>query len=114
MRKSCDLGSWREDGKPEYISIVDQNHPIAAGVRNFTIPHTEMYDEPFDVPEPDAVVFESRWDNGERFRSGCCWKGGKGRVFYFRPGHETYPIMTDENVRLILRNGVAWAARNNC
>lgn len=114
MRKSCNLGSWREDGKPEYVSIVDPDHPIAAGVCNFTIPNTEMYDEPFDVPEPDAVVFESRWDNGERFRSGCCWKVGRGRIFYFRPGHETYPIMSDKNVRLILRNGVAWAARNNC
>ena len=70
-------------------------HPIAAGVsEHFDIPQTEMYGEPFHVPTPDEVIFEEKWDKGEHFRSGCVWRLGKGKVFYFRPGHETYRVYT--------------------
>jgi trehalose utilization protein len=90
---------------------LDPNHPITLGVpRIFEIPHKEMYDEPFHVPEPDEVILEERWGDGEWFRSGCLWTLGKGRVFYFRPGHETYPVFKQEPVLRILSNAVRWLA----
>jgi trehalose utilization protein len=69
-----------------------------------------MYGEPFAVPTPDEIVFISWFEGGEVFRSGCTWKRGNGKIFYFRPGHEAYPIYYNKNVRLVLRNAVRWAA----
>ena len=72
--------------------MLRPDHPIAAGIpAEFELPQTEMYDEPFHVPEPDEVILEERWASGEWFRSGAVWKLGRGKVFYFRPGHETFP-----------------------
>ncbi len=105
------LGAWREDGQPERVRIAAPDHPIARGLTDFILPRTEMYSEPFNVPEPETVVLESTWEAGERFRSGCAWTAGSGRVFYFSPGHETYPIYYDGNVQRVLRNAVLWAAR---
>ena len=47
---------------------------------------------------------------GEVFRSGCCFNRGHGRIFYFRPGHETYPTYYDENVIRVITNAVRWCA----
>ena len=89
----CCFPAYRNDGKPSQIRVLRPDHPIVAGIpQEFELPHTEMYDEPFHVPEPDDVVLEERWATGEWFRSGAIWKLGQGRVFYFRPGHETFPI----------------------
>ena len=89
----CIFPAYRNDGKPGHLHTLLPEHPIAKGIPvDWDLPQTEMYDEPFHVPTPDAVVFEEKWDAGEHFRSGCVWQVGKGRVFYFRPGHETYPI----------------------
>ena len=67
-------------------------HPIAAGLGEyFEIPHEEMYGEHFDIPDPDELVFVSWFQGGEVFRSGCCYYRGEGKIFYFRPGHETLP-----------------------
>lgn len=107
---SCDLGSWKEDGAPESLQVVDTTHPIAVGVSDFVLPQTEHYGEPFDVPEPLTVVLRSTWEDGTWFRSGCVWKSGNGTIFYFRPGHETYPIMADANVQKIIKNGVRFLA----
>jgi len=74
------------------------------------IDRTEMYGEHFDIPQPDELVFISWFQGGEVFRSGCCWHRGKGKVFYFRPGHETYPIYYNEQVLRVIYNGVKWAA----
>lgn len=103
---SCSLGSWKESGKLEHIHVVSQNHPIAEGVSDFILPESEQYGEPFDVPEPDEVILKSTWEDGTWFRSGCLWQRGRGKVFYFSPGHETYPNMYDPNVRRILTNAV--------
>ena len=67
-----------------------------------------MYGEPFHVPPPDDVVFEEKWDKGERLRSGCVWRVGKGRVFYFRPGHETYPVYKQAEPLRVIENAVRW------
>lgn len=109
--KPCDLGGWREKGEWEKIEVVAPDHPIAKGISDFTLPHTEMYKEPFVIPEPETVIFRSTFQGGEWFRSGVTFTFGKGRVFYFRPGHETYRIMRDKNVQKVLYNGVLWVAR---
>lgn len=111
MGTTCSL-RWREAGEIERLWCVDPGHPIADGLTDefFELPHTEMYGERFDIPTPDELVFISWFEGGEVFRSGCTWRRGKGRVFYFRPGHETFPIYYDANVRRVLANGVAWAA----
>jgi trehalose utilization protein len=110
MGTSCEL-KWREAGEKERIWVVEPGHPIAEGLGEyFEIPHTEMYGERFDVPVPDALVFISWFQGGEVFRSGCCYQRGKGKVFYFRPGHETFPIYYQPEVLRVVTNAVHWAA----
>ena len=107
----CVFPAYRGDGKPSHVRTLLPEHPIAKGLpAAFDIPHTEMYDEPFHVPAPDEVVFEERWDAGERFRSGAVWKLGKGRVFYFRPGHETFDVYRQPEPLLIVENAARWLA----
>lgn len=109
---ACVFPAWRADGAPSHVKTLLPGHPIARGLpEHWDIPQTEMYAEPFHVPEPDEVVFEERWDKGEHFRSGCVWRVGKGRVFYFRPGHETYPIYRQTEIVQVLENAVRWLAK---
>ena len=109
MGTSCSL-TWREAGEKERLWVCNPGHPITAGIdKYFELPNVEMYGEPFGIPTPDEQVFISWFEGGEVFRSGCTWKRGQGKIFYFRPGHETYPIYHDRNVRLVLKNAVRWA-----
>jgi trehalose utilization protein len=104
----CVFPGYRADGAPSHVTTLLPNHPIAAGLPlHWDIPQTEMYDEPFHVPARDEVIFEEKWDLGEHFRSGV-WKVGKGRVFYFRPGHETYPIYKQAEPLRVIENAVRW------
>lgn len=106
---NCCFPAYRGDGKPSTMRVLLPDHPIAKGVpAEFTIAHTEMYNEPFHVPPPDAVVLEERWATGEWFRSGSVWNVGKGKVFYFRPGHETYDVYHNPTVLLVLENAARW------
>jgi trehalose utilization protein len=110
MGTSCDL-KWREVGERERLWVVEPGHPIAAGLGEYIeIPHAEMYGERFDIPAPETLVFLSWFEGGEVFRSGCCYRRGKGKVFYFRPGHETYPIYYQPEVQRVIANAVRWAA----
>jgi trehalose utilization protein len=107
----CVFPSWRADGAPGRVTTLLPAHPIAAGLpEKWDVMNTEMYNEPFHVPEPDAVVFEERWDKGEHFRSGCAWQVGQGRVFYFRPGHETYAVYRQINCLKVIDNAVRWVS----
>ncbi|MFI5459842.1 MAG: ThuA domain-containing protein [Isosphaerales bacterium] len=107
----CCFPAYRGDGKPSSVRVLRPDHPIAEGIPpEFELPHTEMYDEPFHVPEPDEVILEERWATGEWFRSGAIWTLGRGRVFYFRPGHETFPIYKEPIPLKILTNAVRWLA----
>lgn len=102
---------WREAGEKERIWLVDPGHPIAEGLPEyFEIPHEEMYGEHFDIPAPDSLVFISWFTGGEVFRSGCCWTRSKGRIFYFRPGHESFPTYKQKEVQQVITNAVRWAA----
>lgn len=110
MGTTCNL-KWREIGEKERLWVVSPSHPIAEGFGEyFEIEHEEMYGEYFDIPEPDDLVFVSWFQGGEIFRSGCCYNRGKGKVFYFRPGHETYPTYYNPDVLRVITSAVRWAA----
>ena len=107
---SCAL-CWREAGERERVWVVDPGHPIAEGIdRCIELENSEMYGEPFGIPTPDELVFLSWFQGGEVFRSGACWRRGSGRIFYFSPGHEAYPIYHDPQIQQVITNGVRWAA----
>src|SRR5690606_32910901 len=109
MGTPCAL-KWREAGERERLWVVNPRHPIAEGLGEyFELEHEEMYGEPFTVPEPLETVFISWFQGGEVFRSGLTYRRGAGNIFYFRPGHETYPTYHDKNVGTVLRNAVRWA-----
>jgi trehalose utilization protein len=110
MGTSCDL-KWREIGEKERLWVINPAHPIANGLGEyFELEHEEMYGEFFDIPTPDELVFMSWFQGGEVFRSGCCFYRGQGKIFYFRPGHESLPTYYDANVLKVIYNGVLWAA----
>ncbi len=110
MGTTCSL-TWREAGERERVWVCQPGHPIASGIdRCFEIQNTEMYGEPFAIPTPDEMIFVSWYEGGEVFRSGCTWKRGNGKIFYFAPGHEMYPIYFNPHVRRVLGNAVRWAA----
>jgi trehalose utilization protein len=105
----CCFPDYRNDGKPSVLTVKAPQHPIAKGLPpKIEIKQTEMYNEPFHVPEPDEVIFEETWERGERFRSGMVWNIGKGKVFYFRPGHEQFPVYKQAEMIQILRNACYW------
>lgn len=111
MGTSCAL-RWRSEGERELVWTVDPAHPIAQGVPEvFSIDAQEMYGELFDIPSPDELVFISSFAGGEVFRSGCCFHRGFGRVFYFSPGDQAYPVYYHPVVRKVIANGVVWAHR---
>jgi trehalose utilization protein len=111
MGTRCTL-RWREAAERERLWIVDPSHPIVSGLEGecFELAHTEMYGEPFDIPAPDELVLISWFEGGEVFRSCSTFRRGKGKIVYLRPGHETFPIYADPNVRRVLANAVRWAA----
>lgn len=109
MGTTCNL-CWREDGDMERLWVVDPGHPITQGLgKYFEVEHEEMYGEPFGIPEPQKVVLLGWYEGGEAFRSGCCYVRGNGKIFYFQPGHETYPTYHNKDVQTVIKNAVRWA-----
>jgi trehalose utilization protein len=107
---SCSL-RWRNDGERELVWTVDPAHPIAAGIPHpIVLDAQEMYGEHFDIPAPDELVFVSAFAGGEVFRSGCCFRRGAGRIFYFSPGDQDYPIYHHADIQRVIANAVRWAA----
>jgi trehalose utilization protein len=110
MGTECWL-KWREADDHERLWVVAPNHPIAEGVGEYIeLEHEEMYGEFFDIPTPETLVFVSWFSGGEIFRSGCCYTRGQGRIFYFRPGHESFPTYHNPQIQRVIYNGVRWAA----
>ncbi|WP_025745845.1 ThuA domain-containing protein [Kallotenue papyrolyticum] len=110
MGTTCNL-KWRVGNDRERLWVVAPGHPIAAGLgERIEIEHEEMYGEPFDVPPPETLVFVSWFSGGEVFRSGACYTRGQGRIFYFRPGHETMPTYHHPDVQRVIANAARWAA----
>ena len=105
---SCTL-KWRDDDS-ERIWVTAPAHPIAQGLpEHFELPEEEMYGEYFDIPKPDDVVFMGWFNGGEVFRSGVTFTRGLGKIFYFQPGHEAYPIYYNENIIKVINNAITWA-----
>jgi len=104
--------SWREAAEKERIWSVAAGHPITAGMAKdyIELPHEEMYGEQFDIPTPDELIFVSWFEGGEVFRSGCVWRRGAGRVFYFRPGHESFPTYHNPEIQQVIANAVKYIA----
>jgi len=106
------IGAWsgvENKGNPQTIRVLTPKHPTAKGLKDFVIPKDEMYKNPFNVPPPDVKVLEGVWEGGEQNGSdGMIWMVGKGRVYYFRAGHETYPIYYQQEVQQVLKNVVRW------
>jgi len=111
MGTGCGL-KWREAAERELVWAIAPGHPLTAGLAkdHIDIPHEEMYGEHFDIPDPDELVFVSWFEGGEVFRSGCVWRRGAGKVFYFRPGHEVFPTYFHPDVRRVIANGVLYCA----
>ena len=108
MGTTCSL-RWR-DGDFERMWCMNPGHPIAEGVPAwFELEKEEMYGEHFDIPNPDEIVFGGWFRGGELFRSGCCFVRG-GRIFYFQPGHETFPVYYQKEIQTVITNAVRWAA----
>ena len=109
MGTSCDL-KWREAGEKERLWVVSPSHPITEGISEYIeLEHEEMYGEHFDIPQPDELIFTSWFEGGEVFRSGVTYNRGNGKIFYFRPGHETYPTYHNKEIQRVISNAVNWA-----
>jgi trehalose utilization protein len=110
MGSTCDL-KWREANDKERLWVLAPGHPIVEGIGEYIeLEREEMYGEHFDIPAPETLVFVSWFSGGEIFRSGCCYSRGAGKIFYFRPGHETYPTYFNPEVRRVIANAARWAA----
>ncbi len=106
---TCSL-KWREVAEKERLWNIAPAHPITQGLGEyFELPNEEMYGEPFGIPEPDELIFIGWFEGGEVFRSGAVFRRGNGKLFYFQPGHETYPIYYNENVLKVIGNAIRWA-----
>lgn len=109
MGTSCDL-KWREADEKERLWVVNPAHPIVAGIGEYIeLSQEEMYGEHFDIPTPDELIFVSWFEGGEVFRSGCTYSRRQGKIFYFRPGHETYPTYYNKDIIRVIANAVEWA-----
>jgi trehalose utilization protein len=109
MGTSCSL-AWRNSADTELVWNVSPSHPISQGVpMPIVIDEQEMYGEYFDIPAPDELIFLSTFSGGEVFRSGCAWRRGKGKVFYFSPGDQEYPVYHHPDIKRVLANAVRWA-----
>ncbi|MBL0847992.1 ThuA domain-containing protein [Mammaliicoccus fleurettii] len=113
MGTTCDL-KWREADDKERLWVVDPTHPITEGLNSYIeLEKEEMYGEHFDIPAPDETVFISWFEGGEVFRSGATFKRGNGKIFYFRPGHESYPTYYNKEIQQVIKNAVEWACNRN-
>jgi trehalose utilization protein len=110
MGTTCTL-RWRSEHDRELVWTVNPTHPIARGVPSpIVIPEQEMYGEYFDIPVPDELIFLSTFSGGEVFRSGCTFRRGNGKIFYFSPGDQDFPVYHHPDVRRVIANAVDWVA----
>ncbi|WP_394938567.1 ThuA domain-containing protein [Psychromicrobium sp. YIM B11713] len=110
MGTTCSL-AWRNEGERELVWTVAPAHPIAQGIEQpLVVEQQEMYGEFFDIPVPEELVFISSFSGGEVFRSGVTYTRGRGKVFYFSPGDQDYPVYQQPQIRRVLANAVRWAA----
>lgn len=108
MGTTCSL-RWRSAKDRECVWTVAPSHPITKGIPDpIVIPEQEMYGEFFDIPTPDELIFISNFSGGEVIRSGATWKRGLGKVFYFSPGDQDYPVYHQKEIGKVLANAVCY------
>ena len=113
MGTTCAL-RWREAGERERLWNIAPNHPITQGVGQYIeLPHVEMYGERFDIPDDGKIIFISWYEGGDVFRSGVAFERGHGKIFYFSPGHESFPIFYEPKILKVIGNAVRWAKSPN-
>lgn len=113
MGTRCGLGGWRLPGEKARMWVTDMSHPIVQGIgRYLDVEKEEMYSEPFEIPNPEQVLFITAYENSEVLRSGCCWHRQNGKIFYFQPGHEEYPVFYQKEIQTVIKNAVRWAKPN--
>jgi trehalose utilization protein len=114
MGTRTDQLRWREAGEKARVWLIEPSHPIAGGLPEYIeLPQEETYGERFDIPAPEQLVAITWHSGGEVFRSGCCWTRGHGKIFYFQPGHETFPTYYNPLIGKLLSNAAKWAAPVN-
>ena len=109
MGTSCDL-KWRDADERELIWTVAPAPDRARACRRRRHRPGGDVRRVLRHPAPDELVLVSWFTGGEVFRSGCCFRRGRGRIFYFSPGHETYPTFHQREIQRIIANAVGWAA----
>jgi trehalose utilization protein len=110
MGTSCNL-TWRETNDSELLWVIEPSHPITAGIdRVIKLEAEETYGEPFVIPTPDKLLFIGHFSGGEVMRSGCLYERGNGKIFYFQPGHETFPTYHHPDIQTVIRNAVRFVA----
>lgn len=110
LGRSSNVGKYREIGERERVWVVNRSHPAVEGLEKeyIDIPQTEMYGEPYGMPTPDDIVFISWYEGGEVLRSGVSWHKGAGKIFFFAPGHEEFPIYYQPEIQTVIKNCVRW------
>jgi trehalose utilization protein len=99
-------------GEKERLWVVTPGHAICEGIGDcIEIPQDEMYGEPMLMPDPDKLLFIAWWEGGDVCRSGTLFERGRGKIFGFTPGHETFPIYYQPEIRQVLRNAARFLAR---
>ncbi len=104
---------------PSYkVEIVDPQHPIVKGLKNFDMPNTEQYFIHVD-PSVDVLcrtVFTGEFGDKDLYKAGTLMpyaytkSWGKGRVFVACWGHTDKDFDVMEAREIVLR-GMLWAAR---
>ena len=113
LGKCSNRGKYREVGERERVWLVNRSHPVAQGLPReyIEVENTEMYGEPYGIPEPEDLVFISWFEGGEVLRSGVSWHRGAGRIIFFAPGHEEFPVYYSPEIQTVVTNAVRWVRR---
>jgi trehalose utilization protein len=111
MGTDCNVRGYRDADETERVWVVDPAHPVVDGLESefIELPESQLVAEPFEIPTPIETPLISWIEGGEVFRSGCTFKRGRGKVFFFGPGHETQPVYHMNEVQTVLQNAVEWA-----
>jgi trehalose utilization protein len=113
LQSACAWSDAAAEGEPVDLAAAAPRHPIAQGLQRFRIARGAAHSGAFDAPRPDVVVFDGSLPSGDRVWQGMVWTRGRGRIFYFQPGHPDYPVYLQEEVRQVLHNAVRWCAHRS-
>ncbi len=80
------------------MRVLRPDHPIVAGVPlEFQLPATEMYDEPFHVPDPDEVILEDAGRPESGSAAAPSGSSATGVFFTSAPGTRRFPSISNRS-----------------